>query len=79
MTQCARALWTLAGPTAAVAVVRKPRPTVNICSPDTRPSPKTTVACTSALARVGYGACIREEGKCRVPAPMTVGLQPRPT
>ena len=38
------------GPTAAVAVVRKPRPTVNICSPDTRPSPKTTVAyaCPSA-------------------------------
>jgi len=25
------------------------------------------------------GACIREGGKCRVPAPMTVGLQPRPT
>jgi len=50
MTQCARALWTLAGPTAAVAVVRKPRPTVNICSPDTRPSPKTTVAYVCASA-----------------------------
>ena len=41
---------TLPRPTAAVAVVHKPRPTVKIFSPDTRPYPKTAVAyaCLSA-------------------------------
>jgi len=52
------ALWT-----AAVAVVRKPHPTVNICSTDTRPSPKTTVACASALAWVGYGGVYPGRGQ----------------
>jgi len=46
------------GPTAAVAVVRKPRPRVNICSPDTRPS-----HCRVRLARVGYGGMYRGRGQ----------------
>jgi len=31
------------------------------------------IAVLENTARVGYGACIRKGGKCRVPGPMTVG------
>jgi len=50
-------------PQSRVAVVRKARPTVNICSPDTSPSPKTTVAYVCAIARVGYGGVYPGRGQ----------------
>jgi len=45
----------------SVAVVHKPRPTVNICSPDIRPPRKLSRA--SALARVGYGGMYPGRGQ----------------
>jgi len=58
----------------------KPRPPVNItwpdiCSPDTPrgPVPENNCRVHQSSARVGYGACMRGEGKCPVglPAPTT--------
>ena len=67
------ASWTLAGDYCSCCL------TVNICSPDTRPSPKTTVAYVCARAgwlrrRVsGKGANVEYQLRRRW------GLQPRPT
>ena len=74
--------WNVAswpGPTAAVAVVRKPRPTVNICSPDTRPSPKKTVAYVCASAGWLRGRVSGKGSNVKYQLRWRWGLQPRST
>ena len=71
--------WGRKRPLLICLAVHNPRPTVNICSPDTRPSSKTTVAYVCASAgwlpgRVsGKGANVEYQLRWRW------GLQPRPT